>query len=54
MSNTEKYCDECGENHYLDNFCQDCGLCLFKHGKWLNDEMFPLWECECGTINFSD
>lgn len=51
----EKICKECNKLHEVIAFCELCGACLYEHGRSLNDEMYPLFECEkCGQVNFWD
>lgn len=52
---TKKYCSECKEKHEIIAFCTQCGACLYKHSKSLNDTEYPLFECtECSKVNFWD
>jgi hypothetical protein len=48
------YCPECSKEHEQIAFCTNCERCLYKHSKNLNDNEYPLFQCECGQVNFWD
>lgn len=46
--------EELPEHQQKEGFCPDCGMCLFINAEYLNDDMYPLWKCNCGKGIFWD